>query len=190
MLSIDIEKLKQFDESEYKKIIQHYSSGVIRYLEIKFGIDHHYAENIWQEVLFKLLDCINEGKINNERHLNNWLYTVSKNKALDLKKITENSRIEYRETLDDICWESQEEETSENDFLTICELHIPDFEKWRPNTKKIVELKYNEGRSIKEIAIELGIPKGTVKSSLSRMKKKCSNLEKLILEQKKGKNYE
>lgn len=167
----DIEKLKEYDDYEFKQLIKFFSKSVIKNLNRSFSLKEGIAENIWQETLEALVENVH--KINSNVHLRRWLYFVSNNKAKDLLKKKDYRSLEFRENIDSLNIDSF------NDNSGISKESISLFESLKsiindlpPNYQKMLKMRYEQGYTEKEISDELNVPIGTVKTNISRAKTK------------------
>lgn len=142
-------------------------AGVVRtHQDMVFSIAWHFlrdrssAEEIAQEVFLELYR--NLASIESERHLTNWLRRVASQRCIDQ---TRRIRVRPRIGLDSVAEPSVTDR--EQDPLLSARLNrlvdgLPD------RAKMAVILRFQEEMEIGEIAETMGMPTGSVKSTLHR----------------------
>ena len=153
--------------SDWEKIIENYTPVLVR---IANGIlnNHEDAKDVCQEVYVKLFQ-IEQDKIKN---LQAWLYKVTINSAINLKK-----QIHYRRTREENNVKGIAKEYNLPDLIEKkeqLELLHDGISKLSKRQKEIFLLKYQTGMTIRQVAQTLEITEGTVKKQLSRAMKKIS----------------
>lgn len=141
-----------------KKIVL---SAIGKHLFEKF---HHAIDDVAQETYIRAYSSLLKEKFRGDSAVGTWLYSIARNESIRMnqklsreeEKAVRSAKIKYDE-LKNGSADSAEEISSLKEL--ICKL--PE------NYQKIMELVY-EGKSEKEIALNLGIKQGTVKSRTSR----------------------
>jgi RNA polymerase sigma-70 factor (family 1) len=156
VISLKNDKLAAFDHIYWK-----YSSAVLRNID-KILKDKDESENILQEVFIALWE--NREKLDPERSLANWLFTVSFNKSINCKKKILREELLCRQlelnagydtTNDAITREAQQQ------LIEEAMTHLS------PQKRKVFDLCKIQGKTYEETAKELGISKYTVKEYLT-----------------------
>ncbi len=137
-------------------------ASIFRYLNPKLADS---IDDVAQEVYLKMYKSIAKHGINKDKYssIGNWAYTIAKNESIrfNLKVFRHDEKVEFlKENFqeDDISFENS----------IIDRMEYEEILKSLPEShKKVVELTI-EGKSGKEISLELNIAPGTVKSRLSR----------------------
>lgn len=106
-----------------------------------------------------------------------WIVTISKNTALDLYR-KQKKRNEYN--VEDVYIRNEERNASHieenHEIEEENRWFMEKMKKLKKEDREIIELKYFQGLSEKEIAKAMDIKEGTVKSRLYRAKEKLKNL--------------
>ncbi|TSC84909.1 MAG: RNA polymerase sigma subunit [Parcubacteria group bacterium Gr01-1014_13] len=148
---------------------------ILRYLNsLKIGFSYEDAEDIVQQTMLNAAKGIEAGRFRGDSKLTTWLYVIIKNQALNFlrrakKTIPSDKMIGISEvpTLKDT------QPNSEERYITAEEAKNlrSSFDVLAPKQKEVMEL-LAEGLTNKEIAQQLGIHVGTVKSYAFRAARK------------------
>jgi RNA polymerase sigma-70 factor, ECF subfamily len=133
------------------------------------------AQDVVQDVFIRLINA--PEKFDATRTFSSWVYAVTRNKCLNLIRDRNTRTRILREAVPII-----------NDAHTTPDQ--PDPEHQRMEVERVVEglkdkdraifrMRFDEKKSIRQIADELGAPEGTVKSSIFYLLKKITRLLKL-----------
>jgi RNA polymerase sigma-70 factor (ECF subfamily) len=145
---------------QIESAIKNYSNMIFRiaYSNLK---NYHDAEDVMQEVAVALV--LGDPPIDDEKHLKNWIVTVTLNKCRDV----------FRRP-----WRGREEPIDDYLSLQAPETRRVMEELWQlpKNYRNIILLYYYEGYTIREIAAILGKNENTVGSGLRRARKKLKNI--------------
>jgi RNA polymerase sigma-70 factor (ECF subfamily) len=122
--------------------------------------DHASAEEIAQDVFLDLHRNI--GAIESERHVTNWLRKVASQRCIDQ---TRRLRVRPRSGLDSVA----EPPVHDRECDPLLSSRLEKLIEGLPDRAKMaVILRYQEEMDIGEIAEAMGIPEGSVKSTLHR----------------------
>ncbi len=178
-----VRRTKAGDEKAFEKLVNKYKKS-LEFTVYNIVKDEKVAEDITLETflkVFKSLDSYNE-----TYSFSTWIFTIATNLAIDYTRIKKHIRFKthdddaggsgvYMETIENKTTESPEVTLINENNRKMLKLLI---DKLRPDYKKIIELRYFEELSYKEIADELGIKVSMVKTKLHRAKKKLKEIIK------------
>lgn len=165
-----IKRAQAGDESAFSWIFNRYKNLVDRILYGYIG-DWDEARDITNIVFLKVHDKLS--KFTTYDSFGGWLRILTNHVAIDYLRIKGNRRF----TLGDDSENISEQETisyAENevvDHLLVSKI-FEVLDKYRPQVRQIFEMFYIDNMPMEEIATKLRIPIGTVKSILSRTRKK------------------
>lgn len=144
------------------------------------------AEDITQEVFINVLESIN--KLENSKLFLAWINKITYTHCIrEIYKIKKLKEVSSDNILSIICDESEDNDPVEAYISKENSIEFMNLiNKLTRIQSTILVLRYFEGLKISEIAYILDIPEGTVKSRLSKAKKKFQKL--YISETKKRKN--
>jgi RNA polymerase sigma-70 factor (ECF subfamily) len=136
--------------------------------------DHALTEDIIQETFVKLLR--HTGQMHNEEHLRSWIKVVAKNTAIDFLRKRKKFRNDVSMENLICCDKSNPAVNVEKEFeLQALLEQISHFlSEMIPEHRRILELKWKDGMSYKEIALEIQDTENNIKRKLhqSRLKLK------------------
>lgn len=167
---IDLIKSAQAgDESAFSKLYNNYEKYVQNAL-IRWIHDEDLAKDL---TVVTFMDAYeNLSKFKDYSSFGGWLRTIAYRNMIDyLRKYDLNSSIDFNSRLLYETDTPTEDEFGIVDRITSKQI-IEEFNKLPPQQKRIFELFYVEEMSIAEIGRMLDIPSGTVKSILSRVRKR------------------
>lgn len=138
--------------------------------------NHHLAEEASQEAFLKAYEKLDS--LNDHTKFGAWVAAIATNHCISLyksnKKITSVDREEVLDWLDkNLIYDSVQNEVERKELSVEVKKAIS---KLNPSLKQLIILKYYWGLKEKEIAEYLGMPLGTVKSSLYRARKHLSKI--------------
>ncbi len=168
---------QQQDREEFKKLFDHYAPMIKAFLTkgISSYADRSLAEEMTQEVMFKVwnkADSFNPAKAS----VNTWIFTIARNTRIDF--IRRNGRADRTIDIEDIWHEADSPEPVVELRQRRVETMIRHAMTTLPEEQALVlEKAFMESKSHNEIAEELALPLGTVKS---RIRLALSKLQILI----------
>jgi len=124
------------------------------------------AKDCFQNVFIKLYTS--EKTFETEQHLKAWLLRVTMNECIDCARQSWKKKMTLSE---DVSAYEKEETYMENES-TQTDSVVEELQKLPYKYRQVVYLYYYEERTVKEIADFLDLPEGTVKTRLSRGRKK------------------
>ncbi len=158
--------------SETKAVVL---SAVSKHLAERFS---HSVDDVVQEVYLRAYSSLVKGSFRNDSKFSTYIYTIAKNESLRMneKLIREEKKMEKLK--------SERSEKSENSGSFFWD--IKKYMEKIPSLYSDVLNLFLKGKSEKEIADELGVPKGTVKSRANRGREMLrKEMEKEIAEKLK-----
>jgi RNA polymerase sigma factor (sigma-70 family) len=168
---------QQQDRAEFKKLFDHYAPMIKAFLSkgISSYADRSLAEEMTQEVMLKVwnkADSFNPTKAS----VNTWIFTIARNTRIDF--IRRNGRADRTIDIEDIWHEADSPEPVVELQQRRVETMIRNAMSTLPEEQALVlEKAFMESKSHNEIAEELALPLGTVKS---RIRLALSKLQILI----------
>jgi RNA polymerase sigma factor (sigma-70 family) len=173
-----IRKVAQFrDRGEFKKLFDHFAPLIKAFLMkgISSYADRSQAEEMAQEVMIKVwnkADSFNSSKAS----VNTWIFTIARNTRIDF--IRRNERAGRNIDIEDIWHDADSPEPIVELQQRRLETIIHNALATLPDEQaQVLEKAFMESKSHSEIAEELGLPLGTVKS---RIRLALSKLQILI----------
>lgn len=167
-----IQKIKLGDTNAFEQLYDKYSAAINGIL-FKILNDEEQANDILQETFVKVWTNIKDYN-SSKGTLFTWILNIARNKAIDLlrKKSTSN---EIRNTVSNVNFNLENHQTTFSvDAIGIKEM----INQLKPELQIIIHLTYFKGYTQEEIAEELKIPLGTVKT---RVRSAMQELKNLIL---------
>ena len=150
---------KEGDVAALEKLYAHFFKPMRRYAALRVN-DVMVAEDLVQNVWLKVGKRLRQ--LNNHALFQSWLYRALNWEVLDALKKT---KPDYDTDIDSIA------ETQGTDWDAV----LPMFNTLDSGEKDVAELHYLNGLSLAETALALGIPMGTAKSRLFRVRNKLRN---------------
>ena len=154
------------DQDCFMRIYDHFAPRVRLYLR-GLGLQHAVAEELAQEALLRLWQRADSYDANRST-LSTWLFRIARNLHID------RLRREHHWIAVDIEPELEFEEETENPAFSSAESYAAHadlnerIERLSANQARLIRMSYFEAKSHQQIADELGMPLGTVKSSIRR----------------------
>jgi RNA polymerase sigma factor (sigma-70 family) len=168
--------LRNNERAGYEYLYNHYS--VALYGAIKRIVQNEETSaDVLQDVFVKIWRNI--ARYDEKKGtLFTWMLNISRNESID-KMRSKAANIDKKKTSMEVC-KSELKFMSGIDNVKQLYIGISDFvEKLNHNEKFLINLVYFEGYTHSEIALEYGIPLGTVKS---RLKRATYNLKNILVE--------
>jgi RNA polymerase sigma-70 factor (ECF subfamily) len=164
------------DESAFELLLRPHRRGMLN-IAYQMCLDWEEAREICQDALFKIFKYLHSFK--QDRVFKTWLYRITMNTALDtLKKRSTQAKIVDQKSV--FCAPG-EEMNPENIFLSkeLKERIMRCLRSLTPREKSVFLLRDSEGFSIRETAEILGFSSSSIRTHLSRARKKIrAQLEK------------
>lgn len=164
-----IEDAKRGNHEAFSKIISQYQSSIYRITKSILNDDTDCADSI-QETIIKAY--LNLKHLHNNEKIKSWLLKIAVNES---KRLLKKKKREFP------AFQSQEE-IKGNDNVSNIEI-MDSIDMLNKDLKIVVMLYYFEDLSIEAISKILLIPKGTVKSRLSRARSQLKDLLSLKKEE-------
>ena len=173
-----IKRAKKNDQKAFNFLLDLYWDDVYGF-QLKRIQNENDAEDITIQTFSKAFDRIET--FDESYKFKTWLITISKNIHIDLLRKEEKSISKIISRDDDKAYTVLDESPSPEDEI-ITEQHLAklllDIKKLKPHYQKIINLRYFQELSYKEISIELGEPINNVKVKLLRAKKLLADIIK------------
>lgn len=167
-----IEKSLAGDKEAFAQLFNKNRQAVKRLLVV-LSNNEFDSNDLLQETFIKAF--LNLNKYNKEYPFHVWLSAIARNTFLDyVRRRTARSNmmlLDY-ETIHEILDENTEQRILKDELKEQVAIQI---ENLPPRYRKILELRYYVGYDYHEIAAELEIPEGTVKTNLFRAKAELKN---------------
>lgn len=154
------------DRAAFKKLFEHFAPQIKAFLMKGIGSygDRSQAEEMTQEVMIKVWNkaaSFNSSKAG----VNTWIFTIARNTRIDF--IRRNARADRRIDIEDIWHEADSPEPIIDLQQRRVETQMRNAMSTLPAEQALVlEKAFMENKSHNEIAEELGLPLGTVKSRI------------------------
>lgn len=165
-----IKKAQAGDESAFNTLFHRYK-GFVENLLFRYIKDMEEARDVTNIVFLKVYNKLST--FTDYSSFGGWLRIITNRTAIDYLREIENKRI-FLGSEDDRLSLNDAKDCTEDDLvnqLTYDQI-ITEFEKLPKSTRKVFELFYKDNLNIGEISNALKIPKGTIKSTLSRTRRK------------------
>lgn len=167
-----IKSAKAGSELAFTKIFNRYKPFVEGVL-MTYIKDEDEAKDIANIVFLKVFDKIST--FTNYDTFGGWLRILTKNVAIDyLRTVKQTYSLQEGVTANEFEENSDDTEKSYIDRMTYENL-IAMFDKLPPSYRDACRMFYVDNMPIAEISKALGVPKGTIKSNLHRMRKILRN---------------
>ena len=159
----DIFKLKSGDPLVFEKVFNEYHHKIYNFLVIKTNGNEHVAEEIFSDTFYSALTSAHS--IKDAKKIFPWLLQIARRRFADhLRKKYRNKDIESEEEIsDDLHSKDYVKEQNEKAILVNMAM-----ENIRPEYKNILNLKYIEDKSQKEISAIYGKSESSIESLLFR----------------------
>jgi len=166
-----IKRAKKNDQKAFNYLLDQFWDDVYGF-QLKRIENENDAEDITIQTFSKAFDRINT--FDDNYKFKTWLITISKNIHIDLLRKEKNSITQIVSNDDDTVLQVLDESPSPEDKL-ITEQHLAkllrDIKKLKPHYQEVINFRYFQELSYKEISNKLGEPINNVKVKLLRAKK-------------------
>lgn len=167
-----IQKAKEHDQSAFKVLLDFFWNDVYGF-QLKRTENENDAEDITIQTFSRAFDKIDS--YNDTYEFKTWLITISKNIHIDFlrKRKTSFQNRSRRNNPDDFYDIIDESPSPEDKLITEQNLAklLRDIKKLKPHYQEVINLRYFQELSYKEISEELNEPINNVKVKLLRAKK-------------------
>ncbi len=167
-----INKAKQGNQTAFSFLLDHYWSDVYNYQLKRIQSDND-AEDITIRSFSRAFDKIHT--FDSQFKFKTWLITISKNIHIDLlRKSKSNVQLETTDNQENEAYSIADDTPSPEDKI-ITEQNLAslllDIKKLKPKYQEVIQLRYFQELSYKEIAHQINEPINNVKVKLLRAKK-------------------
>ncbi len=160
-----VEALIRNEDAAFDRLYVHFSRPLFDFLNALVR-DETEAENIMHNTFMYILE--KRDSIDFSKSIKGFLYTCSKNYAIDFfRKRKRERRYQSEPFYDSYTVAAHEETVIAEETALLIEMAIATMP---PKRRQIFEIQRREGKSNKEIALELGIAESTVSEHLSAAK--------------------
>ena len=178
-----VELALQRDQGAFALLLEKYRGSLMAHI-LKYVTVVEDAEDICQRSFEKAF--MNIDKYNSQYAFSTWLYNIAQNEAIDHLRRSRASInsvpiSEERDALDVMAATTPEEELIIDQAVS--EL-ISGIQRLPESYRQVAELRFIKDYAYEDIARELGLPLGTVKTRISRARKR---LEKIVENPSNGK---
>jgi RNA polymerase sigma-70 factor, ECF subfamily len=165
-----IKEIECGNETAFNLLYERYSTKLFRYFFRLLGNDRAKAEDFLQELFIKVLN--NAHTFSSTQKASTWLYTIATNMCKNEWRNTENRQRLMRQFE---AWEHQ----SKNALDKLQSQHLARIldkmmSQLEEEERLVLQLRFQQELSIKEIAAIINIPEGTVKSKLFYLLKRIA----------------
>lgn len=173
-----IKELKAGSTEAWNMLINTYSKRVYN-LALNFAGNRDDASDITQDIFLKVYNNID--KFEEDRNFNSWLLKLSRNYCIDYWRKHKNTRLQLE--LDERIYDSavhQDSKTPETSAIKKSDAKYlrHQLQKLPPDLRSLIIMRDIQELSYQEIADQLELPMGTIKSRINRARVK---LAKIIL---------
>ncbi|MDR1416449.1 MAG: sigma-70 family RNA polymerase sigma factor [Prevotellaceae bacterium] len=166
-----IEQARKGDRHAFSMLIERYYEGVLHLLKQRLG-NVADAEDLAQQTFAKAFENI--GSYSSKYAFSTWVYSIASNCCIDfMRKRKIGATIPIDKLVDDKDFNAQNLQLNPEENM-IAEQDIVEtsllLSRLKPHYRRIIELRYLKEYAYEEIAVELNIPIGTVKTHLFRAK--------------------
>lgn len=165
------------DQRYFGMLIERYQQKLLRYIRRISSVPIEEAEDILQEVFIKTYQQLNN--FDESLSFSSWIYRITHNETISTyrknKSRPQGNSIDVEErVIENIA--SEWNLTNEIEQRLLKQYFSDIFSQLDIKYRTVLELKYIEDKSYKEISDILKKPEGTVATLLNRAKKKCIQL--------------
>lgn len=171
-LDTAIEKAKQNDQAAFKFLVDTYWNEVFGF-QLKRTANENDAEDITIQTFSKAFDKLDT--YNPDYQFNTWLIAISKNLHIDLVRKSKAQQAERSTDISDGDFYEVIDDSPSVEDRIIMEQNLAkllrDIKKLKPHYQEVINLRYFQELSYKEISEEIGEPINNIKIKLLRAKK-------------------
>lgn len=168
-----IKKAQAGDELAFNTLFYRYK-GFVENLLFHYLKDKEEARDMANVVFLKVYEKLS--LFTDYSSFGGWLRILTNHTAIDYLRAIEN-KCAVLDSEDERLSLDKSKSSTEDDLvnhITYKQL-LTEFKKMPESTRKVFELFYKDNLTISEISNALDIPKGTIKSTLSRTRRKLKN---------------
>ncbi|MDR3329550.1 MAG: sigma-70 family RNA polymerase sigma factor [Prevotellaceae bacterium] len=184
-----IEQARSGDTKAFDALTARYYGGVLLLLKKRIG-NTADAEDLAQQTFAKVFENLNS--YSSEYAFSTWVYSIAHNCCVDfLRKRRVGSAIPIDRLVEDESFNSRyAQQNPEEDMIAEQSMALASqlLGRLKPHYRRIVELRYFKEYAYEEIAAELNMPIGTVKTHLFRAKEQLMRMMVLRPKGKEGKS--
>jgi RNA polymerase sigma-70 factor (ECF subfamily) len=173
-----VHKALNKDQKAYSRLLSRYRHNIFYYILRMVG-NKTYSDDLTQETFDKAFQ--NLDKYDEQHAFSTWLYKIAENCTIDFvrKRKLNSLHISSDEdaSMNESVLHSRTPNPEENMIQQQEELKLIQYiESLKPKYRKLIELRYIKEYAYREIAEELNIPLGTVKTQLMRAKNMLADM--------------
>ena len=171
-----VELALQRDQGAFSKLLEKYRSSLMAHI-LKYVSVVEDAEDICQRSFEKAF--MNIERYNPQYAFSTWLYNIAQNEAIDHLRRSRSSINSVPISTEREALEVLSGSTPEDDYIVVQAVRdlISGIERLPESYRQVAELRFIKDYAYEDIARELGLPLGTVKTRISRARKL---LEKML----------
>jgi len=166
-----IEGIKSGDPEAWNMIVDRYSKPIYN-MALNFSGNSDDAADITQDIFIKLFSNIQ--KFNTDGNFNSWIMRLSKNHCIDFWRKNRKAR-QVLPLNEEIRIHDDDEEGRQVDRMDIRQMRMQ-IGRLDPELRILLIMRDIQSYSYQEIAQDLGLPLGTVKSRINRGRIKLARL--------------
>lgn len=166
-----IKRCQRGEKSAFDELIRTYYPYVTKYL-LKLTQNELLTEDLTQEVFLKIIRTIENYDINGNASFATYIITAAKNKYIDYLRKNKVLFSDISEV------EIQSDENVENKVISGMQFDeiLEHINSLPPNQRLVIQMKYIDDYTLKEIEAITGVPAKTVKSRIHEGAKKLRHI--------------
>ena len=173
----DIIKINLRDPDTFEKVYKEYKTKLFNFLIIKTNGDNHIAEEILSDTIYSAL--ISAPRLKEKDKIFPWLLSIAQRRFYDyLRKVYKDKNLN-KKIIENHKINENKKEKSDNEKAIMLDLAMKNIKQ---KYRKLLELKYKENKSQKEIAKILNKSRSSVESLLYRAREELKKEVKKINE--------
>lgn len=174
-----VERIVKRGEKQWRGIIyDRYADKVYRRC-LSLTKQANLSQDLMHDIMVKILT--NLAKFKGSSDFSFWVYSISYNHCMDYlrkRKKLRTQELSVTSEMNDIAEDNQEREAKLLKELRLTQLERL-FEQLKPKERAILMMRYQDGMSIKQIAVTLEIKESAAKMRLQRSRNQLAELIKL-----------